>query len=208
MTDGDEDELRFDAGLRSTIFTSMTGLRGARPDAGGDLRGKLLAVGGASSKTRSGIDLTRASQRLGVTRRTVERWLKADSGESGQRQKPSARHAEAIARRARQAATTKAGRKSVMAGRRQEIGKRGARLSINARQGPYDRAYRRSRTVTVELDPGQLQRMVDAYENGGDRGFMTWATHHFGVNDGSGYPAYVEEWQIGSVDSIDLEFRR
>lgn len=205
MTD---DDLRFDVGLRSTLFTSLSGLSGAAPDASGDLRGKLLAIGGASSRTRSGIDLTRAAQRLGVTRRTVERWVKSASGEGGQAQKPSVTHAQTIARRARQAATTKAGRKAALADRRQAMGRRGARLSITAMQGPRDPVYRRLRTVAVDLDPDQLERMIDAYEAGGDRGFMNWATNHLGHDDGSGLPGYVEEWQFGHVSDVDLDPQR
>ena len=98
----------------------------------------------------------------------MERWVKSASGEGGQAQKPSVTHAQTIARRARQAATTKAGRKAALADRRQAMGRRGARLSITAMQGPRDRDYRRLRTVAVDLDPDQLERMIDAYEAGGD----------------------------------------
>ena len=79
----------------------------------------------------------------------MERWVKSASGEGGQAQKPSVTHAQTIARRARQAATTKAGRKAALADRRQAMGRRGARLSITAMQGPRDPVYRRLRTVAV-----------------------------------------------------------
>ena len=70
--------------LRGKIFSALTGQKAdvsGKPT--GDLRGMLLAVGGASPKTKSGIDLTAAAHKLGVTRRTVERWLKAaETGEA------------------------------------------------------------------------------------------------------------------------------
>ena len=99
------------ADLRNTLFAVLTGRQGdVSGKAGGDVRGMLMAVGGSSTRTKSGIDLTAAANKLGVSRRTVERWVK--TAQTGTGQRPSAPHAKALAAKARQAATTKAGRKA------------------------------------------------------------------------------------------------
>ena len=182
------------SGLRGKIFNALTGLTAdVTGRAGGDLRGQLLAVGGPSTRTRSGIDLTRAAKALGVSRRTAERWAAGT-------QNPSPRVARALATRARQAATTQAGRRAALAGSttRQAIVSRGARLSITALQGPHTRDYMRSRTTQLDLDPTDAQGMLDAWEQGGDKGFMSWATNRWGQD-------YLDDWRFGDVDDITIE---
>ena len=72
--------------LRGKLFTALTGRDAdVSGQAGGDLRGMLMAVGGASRRTKSGIDLTKAAKSLGVSRRTVERWVKTEQTSAGQR---------------------------------------------------------------------------------------------------------------------------
>ena len=123
--------------LRGKLFAALTGRQvDVSGTAGADLRGQLMAVGGPSGRTKSGIDLTKAAKGLGVSRRTVERWVKTEQTGDGQR--PSPGHAKKLATKARQAATTKAGRKAALAGStvRQAVASRGARLSITGLQGP------------------------------------------------------------------------
>ena len=187
--------------LRGKLFTALTGRDAdVSGQAGGDLRGMLMAVGGASRRTKSGIDLTKAAKSLGVSRRTVERWVKTEQTGTGQR--PSAQHAKSLATKARQAATTKAGRRAALAGSsmRQAIASRGARLSITGLQGPHaaGRDYMRNRTTQLELDPADAEAMMDAWENGGEKGFMTWATGHWGNE-------YLDDWKFDAVDAIDIE---
>lgn len=187
--------------LRGKLFTALTGRDAdVSGQTGGDLRGMLMAVGGASRRTKSGIDLTKAAKSLGVSRRTVERWVKTEQTGAGQR--PSAQHAKSLATKARQAATTKAGRRAALAGSsmRQAIASRGARLAITGLQGPHaaGRDYMRNRTTQLELDPADAEAMMDAWENGGEKGFMTWATGHWGNE-------YLDDWKFDAVDAIDIE---
>lgn len=185
------------ARLRETLFNRLTGRDGdVSGSTEGDVAGQLLAVGGASSRTRSGIDLTAAAQRLGVSRRTVERWVR--TSETGTGQRPSAGHATSLARRARQSATTKAGRRAALQGSsvRQAVTSRGARVSIDARQGP-GRDYTRKRVTQLDLDPADAEAMMNAWENGGEKGFMSWATGHW---DGD----YLEGWTFTDVDDISV----
>lgn len=189
------------ADLRSMIFSALTGRTAdVSGKSDGDLRGMLMAVGGPSSKTRSGIDLTKAAQSLGVSRRTVERWVQ--TAQTGAGQRPSAPHATSLAKQARQAATTKAGRRAALATStvRQAIASRGARLTLTGTQGPHaaGQDYMRHRTTQLDLDPADAEAMLTAWENGGEKGFMSWATSHWGSE-------YLDDWKFGGVDDLDLE---
>ncbi|ACZ32409.1 hypothetical protein Xcel_3410 (plasmid) [Xylanimonas cellulosilytica DSM 15894] len=192
------------ADLRSTIFSALTGRSAdVSGKADGDLHGMLMAVGGASTKTKSGIDLTRAAKALGVSRRTVERW--AVTAKTGAGQRPSAQHSKTLSTKARQAATTKAGRKAAMArsNLRKQVTSRGARVTITGDQGPIIGAdYRRRRSTTLDLDPDQAAAMMDAFEEGGEKGFMSWANDFWGEE-------YVSDWSFstepGGIDGIDIE---
>lgn len=187
--------------LRNKLFTAITGRKAdVSGKAGGDLKGMLLAVGGSSARTRSGIDLTKAASKLGLSRRTVERWVKA--ADTGQGQRPSPKHAKSLATKARQAATTKAGRKAALAGStlRKSIASRGARISITGNQGPRAAGvdYLRFRTTMLELDPEDAAAMMNAWENGGEKGFVSWATNHWDRD-------YLADWRFDDVDGIDIE---
>ena len=196
-----------DAGLRGRIFAALTGNGQADVTGkGDDIRGMLMAVGGSSSKTRSGIDLTKAAGSLGVSRRTVERWVK--TADTGTGQRPSPTHSKTLAGKARQAASTKAGRKAALSRvRAAKTFARGARISISGMQGPHaaGRDYLRSRTTQLELDPDAAEAMLNAYEQGGEKGFTAWATSHWGIDGGDGAPAYLDDWRFESMDNVDIE---
>lgn len=189
------------AELRGKLFTALTGQAAdVSGNTSGDVHGMLLAVGGASGKTQSGIDLTKAAAKLGVSRRTVERWLRTATTGTGQR--PSAGHAKLLAKKARQAATTIAGRRAALAESTlgKAITRRGARIALSGDQGPRanGRDYLRFRTTMLELDPSAAQAMLDAWQAGGDKGFMTWATQFWGDE-------YVPDWTFGDISSIEIE---
>lgn len=167
---------------------------------GQSLMGMLRAIGGTSDRTRSGIDLTRAAERVGVSRRTVERWVSAE--ETGQGQRPSAQHQKTLTRRSRQAASTQRGRASTVrdSGLRRTFAG-GARLSISANQGPIDPIYRRLRTTgPLDLDPDQAQAMIEAYENGGEKGFLKWASNHWDSG-------YLDGWEIDSSKGLSVDIQ-
>lgn len=178
-----------------TLFTGRAGDISGLP--GGALLGQLRAIGGASARTISGIDLTRAAAGLGVSRRTVERWVARERTGVGQR--PSPRHAAALAARSRSMATTRAGRVSAMAGTERVASlARGAKLTVSAVQGPRSVEYMRPRTVSVMLDPDQASAMADAWQGGGQRGLMRWTVGHFRQE-------YTDGWRFGDVDSLDVQ---
>lgn len=189
------------ADLRHTLFTALTGRTGdVSGKAGGDIREMLMAVGGPSAKTRSGIDLTRAAGKLGVSRRTVERWVK--TADTGTGQRPSPAHLKALTGAARRTASTQRGRRAVLTetGMRQQLGANGARVSITGPQGPHaaGRDYMRVRTTQLDLDPTDVHAMLDAWEKGGDKGFLAWATGHWGEQ-------YLDDWKFDGIDGLDID---
>src|SRR3546814_10083193 len=115
------------------LFESMTGRTGdVSGAAGGSLTEKLQAAFGPG-KRGAPVNVKAAADALGVTPRTVQRWI------SGQIRTPKADHSKALTRMARQAATTKAGRKAAMASRRGDRASRfGATVRIQGTQGPMD----------------------------------------------------------------------
>ncbi len=185
--------------LRSKLFNALTGGEAdVSGQPGGDLAGMLMAVGGRSDRTRSGIDLTKAAAALGVSRRTVERWAK--TAETGTGQRPSAAHAKTLASRARQMATTKRGRRAAVTRQAPLPRGAGAQIQITGVQGPPDpqrKGYRRLRTTQIDLTPDEAQDMIDAWVDGGDKGLMTWFT-------GKWDAYYVPDWEFETLDGIDI----
>lgn len=188
-----------DRRLRGTVFQALSGQTGADVSGAttGDLLGQIRAIGGSSARTRSGIDLTRAATRLGVSRRTVERWVANATTGGGRR--PSAASAKTIASRARSAATSQRGRRDAVRAAREQAAQRGARISISGKQGPTraGKGYSRNRTTIQELSPDEAAALFEAYERGGEQGFLDWATNYWDTN-------YLEDWGFESVDGVDV----
>jgi len=199
------DSTKFTGRLRNIVFGALTGIAGdVSGDRGGELRDMLMAIGGPA-KTKSGINLTEVAKELGVTRRTVERWVTTDGTERG---KPKPQTLEAVAKKSRQAATTQRGRAKALARMRggtgvgsggAAIGTYGAKLAVRARQGVVagGRGYLRDRTISLELDPGQVEAMQAAYAQGGDKAFVQWAENHADAN-------YAAGWGMDRIDSLEL----
>lgn len=191
-----------DRRLRGTVFQALTGRTGAdvSGSVAGDLLGQLRAVGGPSTRTRSGIDLTRAASRLGVSRRTVERWVASAAAGGGRR--PSPASARTIASRARSAATSQRGRREAVQAARAQAAQNGVRLRINGRQGPTraGRDYLRPRQTFQNLSPDEADSLFDAYERGGEQGFLDWATSYWDQN-------YLDGWGFDTIDGVEVDPR-
>lgn len=187
----------FTPGLRSALFQALTGrtadVTGSRE---GELRGMLMAIGGPSTRTGSGIDLTAAAKQLGVTRRTVERWVTGAT----ERGRPTGKNLTNLVAKSRQAATTQRGRRAALADtRKSQLPSYGAKLGVTGEQGPTraGRDYRRLRRIDLALDPAEVEAMLGAYEQGGDKGFVSWF-------EGHADQSYVNDWGIDSVDGVEL----
>lgn len=199
------DTTKFTGRLRNTVFGALTGIPGdVSGDRGGQLRDMLMAIGGPA-RTKSGINLTEVAKELGVTRRTVERWVTTDGTERG---KPKPATLAAVAKKSRQAATTQQGRAKALGRMRggagagsggAAIATYGAKLTVRAHQGVVagGREYLRDRTIALALDPDAVEAMNAAYAQGGDKAFLAWAENHADAT-------YAAGWGIDRIDSLDL----
>ncbi len=191
------DKPGFTPQLRQTLFGALTGRAGevtGRPD--GDLRAMLQGAFG-EGRRRGGVDTRAAAQGLGVTQRTVQRWL---AGTGRQRHGASPEHLKAIASRARQAASTQKGRRTAMAAaRRGPLTRNGARLTVRGQQGPLraGKEYRRMRRLDLDLQPEDVEALMSAYERGGDKAFVAWLEGHADAE-------YVADWGFDSVEDLEL----
>jgi len=192
----------FTAALRGTLFSAFSGNTGdVSGSTDADVHGMLMAIGGPG-KTKSGIDLTAAANELGVTRRTVERWVTT----AGERNKLRGANLSKVVAKSRQAATTQKGRRRAVARIRNTGGpggsstaRYGSKITLKGTQGPAaaGKDYLRDRSISLQLDPESAQGMFDAYAEGGDKGFVGWMEGYAG-------DTYVDGWSIGSIDSFQI----
>lgn len=185
------------SGMRNGIHQAMTGDGSADVTGKGGVRGMLSAIGGRSSRTKSGIDLTAAAKELGVNRRTVERWVAAERAGSGQR--PRTDNLRNLQKTAQRQATTKAGRRRAVEQAKKRLGRSGGSvISVQGYMGPRfeDATYYRNRVVeTMPLPPGTADWLMQGYIDDGDKGFAgRWEA----VMSEGGYP----DFRISDVDSI------
>lgn len=178
--------------VRNSIFNALTG-RGGDVTASGSITDKLVAAFGAG-KRGAAVDAQAAAKALGVTPRTVQRWVK------GEIRAPKADHLKAITKAARQAASTQAGRRAALAASEGDrASKRGATLRIKGRQGPLD-YERHGRLVTLDLTPEQVRAMRAAYANSGDKGLLEWTSTELDQS-------YVADWNILAIDEMKFDPR-
>lgn len=178
---------------RAALFAGLTGR--AVPGGAQDTRSQLLAAYGTDNRGRP--NTRAAAAALGVSQRTVQRWITTTGR---QRNRPRPDHAKALATRARQAASTKLGRTNALktlAGDR--ASRHGASLTTRGIQGVRSagRDYTRPRTVTLDLNPDQVQALRMAYIDSGDTGALRWLEAHFDRE-------YAAGWGFDSLDSMNL----
>lgn len=177
--------------LRGRLFAAVTG-RGGDVTGTGSVADMLRATYGETR--RGGVNTRAAAENLGVSQRTVQRWIAGAN-------RPSAAHQRDITGNARRTATTQRGRRAALSGpRRSSLSRNGARLNIAGAQGPSldGKDYKRRRAVTLTLDPAAAQAMLDSYERRGDRGLVTWL-------EGYADEAYVSGWSFDSIDDITVD---
>lgn len=184
--------------LRGKVFSALTGRRNADVSGSsrGDLRGQLVAAFGSSKRDASKPDTAAAAKGLGVSQRTVQRWL---APSSKQHQKPKAETLKKLTTRARQAATTKTGRARALA---QTLTAKGVppamRFTVAGNQGTEPQ-YHRPRTVNFDLDdPQHAQAFIDAYVDGGEQGALDYLAKN--ADEIYGVPG----WSFGDVTNVDL----
>jgi hypothetical protein len=144
----------------------------------------------AFGRTRRGaVDTASAAAELGVSQRSVGRWIKGD-------RRPTAEHLKSMRKKARQASSTKAGRSKAASKARQPT--KPVFITITGDQGPSD--YERAdRTTTNQLTKEEIIQLRAAYVAGGERAVMNWLTAWMARN-------YVPEWNFLTVTDIELKF--
>ncbi len=177
----DEDEMPARKVDRGAVFAALTGRRG---DVSGVVRvcGACWLRSRARRAGRGEVDTRAAAVALGVSQRTVQRWLRSEreTGRAGIRSENLTRTQKA----SRQAATTRQGRRRALQDARTRRNRqRPVTVRVKGDQGPRNsgKGYVRNRTTGAELDPEQHDAMLDAYEAGGDRGVAEYTLKRCGV---------------------------
>jgi hypothetical protein len=188
-------------GARTAIFEALTGRRGADVEAAGTgVRGMLMAAFGASKRDPERPNTRAAADALGVDIRTVGRWL---ARPDQQHSTPKPENLEAIQSSAQAAARTKAGRSAALADTRAgNLANKGMSITVKGTMGPSSdpdgsAAPRANRKSIWNLAPGDAQRMLDAYESGGENGALRYLmdnAHLYGM----------DTWHFGTVSGFDV----
>jgi DNA-binding transcriptional regulator YdaS (Cro superfamily) len=181
-----------EAAQSSTFYRRLSGRGDADVAEGASARGMLQAAYGRGPRGGA-VNARAAAQDLGVSPGTVRRWAAGT-------QRPSPGHLKALRSAARRAVTTKRGRRAATADFRASVrGRRalrvGDKLGVSGTQGPRD--YPRDRQVSVDIDPEQIEDMLRAYEEGGDRGLHDWMADFLDNN-------YVAGWEFLTIDDLGI----
>jgi hypothetical protein len=157
----------------------------------------LMAAFGPSSRDPNRPDVAAAARGLGVSARTVQRWLAPPGRQRIAHPRPQTM--QAITTRSRQAATTRRGRSRAIAapqGRAAaQASRRGMSLRITGSQG-VDPDYNRRRTTIWHLDPNNAGALQDAWVRGGDQGALDWLSAHSDIYG-------VDSWNFDGVDNVE-----
>lgn len=178
----------------NTVLRRISGRSDADTSKEASGRGMLQAAYGRGPRG-SAINAKAAAKNLGVSPRTVRRWAAGT-------QQPSADHLKALQAAARRATTTKAGRKAATKDfRASEQGRaalqRGSKVWVDGYQGLHSESddYSRERRIVTDVNAGDVEAMLRAYEEGGDAGLRHWLTEGPGQN-------YVDNWEFRTIDDF------
>lgn len=180
--------------LTNRVFQRLTGRTDADSSEGDSVRGMLEAAFGRGPRGGA-VNATEAAKRLGVSPGTVRRWAAGT-------QKPAGDKLSGIRKAARQASSTKRGRRNATKDfRTSATGAQalrvGTKLWISGQQGVggYSQGYARDRRVTVDVNPDDVGALLAAYEEGGDAGAREWMRTFLDVN-------YVAGWDFVTIDDF------
>ncbi|MDN5779667.1 MAG: hypothetical protein L0H96_22515 [Humibacillus sp.] len=175
---------------RETLFGFMTGRQAGGALGDGDRSAQLIAAYGASRRDPDRPDTAAAAKGLGVSTRSVQRWLKGGGISAG--------HADKLRTVSRQAMTTKRGRERAarLAGAPKLPPGRNA-VTVTGEQGVIsgDTGNYRTRDSTVQFTNADLQTMQQLWVEHGEDGAAAFLHQHFGQH-------YVEGWHFRSIDEI------
>ena len=177
---------------RGAVFAALTGRTGA--DVSGardaDLGAQLRAAFGVSRRDPTRPDTAAAAAGLGVSQRQVQRYLAGAN-------RPSPATLSRLTTAARQAATTKRGRRAAVAGVRDARSQRGMSITIRGLQGPTA-DYARQRTITMNLDPDLAGDFYNAYVDRGDTGALDFLARN------SEQTYFIDSWHFSDVSDLNV----
>lgn len=171
----------------ATAFSFLTN----RPAPGsGDRTAQMIAAFGRSPRDPARPDVAAAAQKMGVTRRSVQRWLSGGG--------MSRAHTDRLNRDARQAMTTKRGRAAVAKAQgplRPPPGANG--VTLKGVQGVVSdlAAHFRHRDTTVQLSEEDLDRLQSLWVEHGTQGVEAFMQQQLDRR-------YVSGWQVESMDDL------
>jgi DNA-binding transcriptional regulator YdaS (Cro superfamily) len=185
-----------EAAQSNTFLRRISGRREADSAEGASVRGMLQAVFGRGPRGAA-VNARAAAQSLGVSPGTVRRWAAGT-------QKPAPGRLAAIRAAARRVTTTKRGRRAATADFRasaqgSQALRTGSKIWVSGEQGVggYDQGYARDRRVATDISPEELEALLRAYEDGGDRGLRDWLKGFFDEN-------YVAGWDFVTIDDFGI----
>jgi hypothetical protein len=138
-----------------------------------------------------------AAQSLGVSLGTVRRWAAGT-------QKPTPGRLTTIRAAARRVTTTQRGRRTATTDFRastqgSQALQFGSKIWVSGQQGVggYDQGYARDRRVATDITAEQIEALLRAYEEGGDRGLRDWLRKFFDDQ-------YVAGWDFVTIDDFGI----
>lgn len=181
----------------SAVFKGFSGRETAdttgKPDS--DIRAALVAAYGPGP--RGGlINVAAAAAGEGKSASTIKRWIAGKAV-------PLPENRTHLLAAARKAATTKAGRTTVLNTRLsspagEKIKKYGARLTVSGVQGRE--GYERDRTVSWLLPPSMAQDALAAFEKAGDVGLANFMADYANTDRYSN----IDDWNVFNFDDVSL----
>ena len=185
-----------EAAQSNMFLRRISGRREADSAEGASVRGMLQAVFGRGPRGAA-VNARAAAQSLGVSPGTVRRWAAGT-------QQPAPGRLAAIRAAARRVTTTKRGRRAATADFRasaqgSQALRTGSKIWVSGEQGVggYDQGYARDRRVATDISPEELEALLRAYEDGGDRGLRDWLKGFFDEN-------YVAGWDFVTIDDFGI----
>ena len=156
---------------------------------------RTVTTSGGIKKTVTKISKIDAAKSLGVTVRTVERWLKGDHS-------PRKATMDTLKTKARQAVTTKRGRQQMVRRARanQKISGSWVKVAVSGQQGPtdaWDPHYGRDRTIQQTITPEEYENFRNAWATGGDVAAREYLEAVLSAR-------YVPDWKIGRITSMSV----
>lgn len=166
--------------LNDAIRRGLTGARRDAPTTRSTLQDAMRAYGG----TRG------VAQQLGVSQRTVQRWLKGTHRPSG----TNRQRVRGLERDPNVRAAVRPPRRS------NRLRRQGARVVIDANQGP--RGYERPRVIDFRMSGDAIERIEDLWyagdEEGARQAFLDAITDDYANGE-------VDSWDIGFINSWRFE---